>query len=269
MILVTGVSGQLGRATLTHLLNSGADAVGGTRHPDPGSSTRHVDFDGLKTLDFKGVHTLLIISAGTAEDDVVISRHERVIQAAERDGVGHLIYTSLTAAGDHLSFALAHRWTERRIRKGKIPWTILRNGLYVELIAELLAPDDAVIRAPFGAGAVAAVARDDLARAAANVAMTPEAHEGAVYDLVGPSAITAGQVAELLGASYEPSTIGEFRDSLDGAGLLPFQPPMLLSIHAAIAGGFLAGTGQDLEMLLGQKATDSLAIIKEALLVSE
>ncbi len=265
MILVTGASGQLGRATLAHLSEAGATAIGATRHPTPGSTDRHLDFDIPSTLRFDGVDALVIVSAGTAEDDVVIARHERVINAAERDGVGHLIYTSLTTAGDHLGFALAHRWTEHRIKGGSVPWTILRNGLYAELVAHLLTPDDGVIRAPFGSGAVAAVTRDDLALAASNVAIGPTAHRGRIYDLVGSSAFTAANVADALGVAYEPSTVGELRASLGAAGLLPFQPPMLVSVHSAIAGGLLAGTGRDLEVLLGRKPVDALHVVTEAL----
>jgi NAD(P)H dehydrogenase (quinone) len=80
---------------------------------------------------------LLFVSAGAAEDDTVIERHRRVIEAAERDHVQHIIYTSLTSEGDHLTFALGHRWTERRLAAGSTPWTVLRNGLYAELIGQL------------------------------------------------------------------------------------------------------------------------------------
>lgn len=267
MIFVTGASGQLGRATLTHLSDAGAAATGGTRRPDPGSTDRYLDFDDPSSLDFDGVDTLLMVSAGAAEDDVVIARHERVIRAAERDGVGHLIYTSLTTAGDHLAFALAHRWTEQRIKAGSVPWTILRNGLYVELVAHLLTPSNGVIGAPFGNGAVAPVARNDLALAAANVAMNPGPHQSRIYDLVGSSAFTAAEVADALGVAYEPSTVGELRVSLDNAGFLPFQPPMLISIHSAIAGGFLAATGYDLEVLLGRESKDALQVVAKALTV--
>ena len=41
---------------------------------------------------------------------------ENVVAAAERDGVQHLFYTGVATDGDHLGFALAHRWTEQRIQ---------------------------------------------------------------------------------------------------------------------------------------------------------
>lgn len=269
MILVTGASGHLGRAILTHLTTAGVSATGGTRHlepsnkpsPEPVSGYRHVDFDDPDTLDFSDVDTLVIVSAGTAEDDVVIDRHERVIAVAERDRVSHLIYTSLTTAGDHLGFALAHRWTENRIRSGSIPWTILRNGLYAELIAHLLTPVSGVITAPFGYGSVAAVARDDLALAAATVAATPEPHTEKIYDLVGSTSVTAAQVADRLGVPYRPARLQNLRSSLGETGSQPFQPPMLVSIHSAIAGGFLGATNHQLEVLTSREPQSPLALI--------
>jgi NAD(P)H dehydrogenase (quinone) len=94
MILVTGASGQLGHAILTHLNTTGVQAIGGTRDPKTGpnahtgltetgpgtgsgtgsgSDYRRVDFDEPDTLDFTDVETLVIVSAGTAEDDIVIA----------------------------------------------------------------------------------------------------------------------------------------------------------------------------------------------------
>lgn len=271
MILVTGASGQLGSAILAHLTTAGVPAIAGTRHPDPSSKSSpepaskpeypRIDFDNPASLNFTGVSTLVIVSAGTAEDDVVIARHERVIAAAERDRVGHLVYTSLTTAGDHLGFALAHRWTENRIRSGSISWTILRNGLYAELIAHLLTPIDGVITAPFGDGRVAAVARDDLALPAATIAATPQPHTGKIYDLVGSTSVTAAQIADRLGVPYRPARLQDLRSSLSGAGLQPFQPPMLVSIHSAIAGGFLGATNQQLEALIGREPQPPLTLI--------
>ncbi|MFD0381505.1 NAD(P)H-binding protein [Streptomyces stramineus] len=103
---------------------------------------RHIDFDDPGTLvtGFEGVDVLLLISAGYGEDDTVITRHGAAVDAAEKAGVGHVVYTSLTADGDHLSYALPHRWTEHRLQKSSLGWTILRNGLYAELLAGLAAP---------------------------------------------------------------------------------------------------------------------------------
>jgi NAD(P)H dehydrogenase (quinone) len=260
LILVTGASGQLATQVLKHLEESGTPAVGGTRSPANTTRFRKLDFDDPGTLNLEGIHTLVLISAGAAEDDVVINRHENAIAAAERDGVRHIVYTSLAGEGDHLGFALAHRWTERRLRGSDTGWTILRNGLYAELIGHLLAPQNGVITAPFGSGGVAAVARQDLAEAAAIVARDSDVHSGKTYNMVGNQVITGQAVADRLGVTYRPGTLGELRRSLDAAELLPFQPAMLTSIHSAAAHGFLEATSTDLTTLLGREPLDPLTL---------
>lgn len=263
MILVTGASGQLGRAIVESLRSAQVPVIAGTRHPAGQRNARHIDFDEPGSLNFEGVDTLVLVSAGYAEDDVVIARHDKVVTAAERDGVGHLIYTSVATGGDHLAFALAHRWTERRIQASTLRWTILRNGIYADLFGSLLTPEGAVITAPFGAGGLAAVTRADLAEAAANVASHPGEHIGRVYDLVGPRPITAAQIASGSGLTYAPDTLDDRRDALNSGGLLPFQPAMLLSIYSTVANGFLAQAGGDLGTLLGRTPADAEPIVRQ------
>lgn len=256
--MVTGASGQLASRIVQELTADGADVLGGTRSPGPGQ--RHLDFDDPGTLHLEGVSTLVLVSAGYAEDDRVIARHQAVVDAAIRDGVAHVIYTSLTGEGDHLTFALAHRATERIIKASGIRWTILRNGLYAELLGALLAwtPDGLV--SAFGDGALSAVARADLAAAAAVVARDPAAHAGRTYDLVGEP-VTAADVARRLGVTHQTISLEQYRSQLlaDGS-LLPFQPPMLISIASSIRHGFLADTSPDLPQLLGRPITDPLAV---------
>ncbi|WEB45634.1 NAD(P)H-binding protein [Streptomyces yunnanensis] len=257
MMLVTGANGSLGSATLAALRARGVAATGGSRTPDEGM--RRLDFDDRTSLDLAGVSTLVLISAGYAEDDQVVGRHAAVLDAAVRDGVGHVVYTSLTTAGDHLGFAPAHRVTERLVQASGLPWTILRNGLYAELFGTLLTWADDGVESAFGDGALAAVAREDLAEAAAIVAADPAGHRGRVHDLVG-TPITAGQVADRLGVVHRTIGLGEYRRRLldETPGLLPFQPPMLASIATGIRHGFLDGTSPDLADLLGRPARDPL-----------
>ncbi|WP_431034886.1 NmrA family NAD(P)-binding protein [Streptomyces sp. P6-2-1] len=253
-ILVTGAHGRLGAATLAALRAKGRAAEGGSRTAGPG--LRRTDFDDPASLQLGGVSTLVLVSAGYAEDDVVLARHAAAIDAAVRDGVGHLVYTSLTGAGDHLAFALAHRATERLVRASGIPWTILRNGLYAELFGSLLLRSGDALASPFGEGALAAVARADLAEAAAVVAADPARHAGRTYDLTGPP-LTAAMIAERLGTTLRPLSLAAYRARLLAApDLLPFQPPMSASIATAIRHGFLAEPTPDLAALLDRPPTD-------------
>ena len=276
MLLVTGAGGGLSRLVLARLAGR-ADLVAGSRDPaqaPAGVASRRVDFDDPAPLAdaFAGVGTLLLVSAGYGEDDVVIARHGAAIAAAERAGVRHIVYTSLTAAGDHLAYAAPHRWTERRLRESTVGWTVLRNGLYAELLGFLAAPGaDGRITAPFGAGALAAVAREDLAEVAARitaeVADGATAHTGRTYELVGDRAIGGADLARALTEAgtgpvrYEPGTLAEARAAVAASGAQAFQVPMLVGTCSAIAAGFLDQAGGDLAGLLGRPAASALDVI--------
>ncbi|WP_432159788.1 NAD(P)H-binding protein [Streptomyces sp. NRRL F-5630] len=258
MIMVTGANGQLASLTLQELAERDIPAVGGSRSPAEGQ--RGLDFDEPASLDLTQVSTLVLVSAGYAEDDQVIARHRAVLDAAVRDRVTHVVYTSLTGDGDHLGFALAHRATERLVKASGLDWTILRNGLYAELFGALLTWTPEGLESAFGDGVLSAVARADLAAAAAVVAGDPAAHAGKTYDLVGEP-VTATGVADNLGVAHRAIGLGEYRDRLLADDtLLPFQPPMLASIASGVRHGFLGDTTPDLVRLLGRPLTDPLAV---------
>jgi NAD(P)H dehydrogenase (quinone) len=266
MILVTGARGQLASLVLTQLRDRGVPAVGGSRSPSPGE--RRLDFDDSDRIDLHGISTLVLVSAGYAEDDQVVERHASVIEAAVRDGVAHVVYTSLTGAGDHLAFALAHRATERMVRASGLGWTILRNGLYAELIGSLLTWNDGHLESAFGDGAVAAVARGDLATAAATVAADPARHRGTTYELVGEP-VGAPAIAARLGVRHHTVSLADDRQRLLATpGLLPFQPPMLASIASSIRHGVLADPHPELGALLGRRPTDPLGVAAAAALAA-
>ncbi|ALC19754.1 NAD(P)H-binding protein [Streptomyces pristinaespiralis] len=266
MILVTGAAGALG-TLIAQRLGDRDDTILGTR--DPGQlqaplPVRRLDFDEPRTLvkGFEGVDVLLLISAGYGEDDTVIARHRAALDAAEKSGVRHVVYTSLTAAGDHLPYALPHRWTERRIQESTMDWTILRNGLYAELLARIAAPSaDGRITAPLGEGRLAAVARADLADAAVRVTVEASAHAGRVYELVGEQAVGGADLARAHGphVTYEPETLARTRARIAAGGAEPFQVPMLVGTCSAVAAGFLSPTGGDLRRLLGRAPRCPLA----------
>ncbi|WP_227463687.1 hypothetical protein [Nocardioides lijunqiniae] len=150
------------------------------------------------------------------------------------------------------------------IEDSGLSWTILRNGLYAELFGALLTWTDDGLASAFGDGALSAVARTDLAAAAAVVARDPSAHVGRTYDLVGEP-ITAAAVAGTLGVAHRTLGLGDYRSRLlADESLLPFQPPMLVSIAAGVRYGFLDGTTTHLAALLGRPPADPLVVAADA-----
>lgn len=271
MILLTGGSGQLSSLIAQGARDAGLDIhIGSHMAHKADLCRRRVDFDDPHSLDFRDVDTLFMISAGYAEDDVVIRRHDAVIAAAARSGVRHVVYTSLSGTGDHLAFSLAHRWTEKRLKDSGLGWTILRNGLYAELIGALAAPVDGVMRAPFGTAPLSPVARQDLADAAVTVLQDPFAHAGEIYELSGIEAWSLPDLADVLRVPYQPSSLEQARASLADAPLRPFQSPMLMSIYSSTAAGFLhSGSSTDLPALISASPRPTLPIAAAAARAAE
>jgi uncharacterized protein YbjT (DUF2867 family) len=268
MILVTGVSGALGglvrdRLAAAAALPDGPEVVAGTRSPLPGSGARRIDFDDPASLadGFAGVDVLLFVSAGYAEDDVVLTRHGAVVDAAVAAGVRHVIYTSLSGSGERLTIAVPHRWTEERLAAAPFATTVLRNGLYAEVPAGLAlagagpAAETGVFSAPFGDGRISVVAREDLADIAARVALEahadldaglPGRHTGRVYELEGVVSLHGDDIADVLTRAlgrpvrYESAPLGATRAALSESGLLPYQVGHTVSLFSNLKAGWLA-----------------------------
>ncbi|MFE9425256.1 NmrA family NAD(P)-binding protein [Kitasatospora sp. NPDC006697] len=276
MILVTGVSGGLGSLIMDGLSGlADVEVLGGSRSAGgDGAAVRRVDFDDPASLPaaFEGVDVLLVVSAGYAEDDVVLARHGAVADAAVRAGVKHLIYTSLAASGESMTIALPHRWSEERFAAGPYTTTVLRNGLYFEVPVSLATAGAAtaaatgVFAAPFGEGRISVVAREDLADAAVRVAAEsdrdlaagrPSRHAGRIYELEGDTAVGGADIAALLADAlgrevvYRPASLGETRAGLATSGLEPYQVGHAVSLFANVIAGRAEAAGSDLPALLG------------------
>ncbi|MGW5377063.1 hypothetical protein ACWESM_16585 [Nocardia sp. NPDC003999] len=287
MILVTGISGALGG--LVHRGLSTVDdltVAAGSRSGDD-ITTRRIDFDDPATLfaGLRDVDVLVLISAGYAEDDVVLARHGAVIDAASAAGVRHVIYTGLAGSGDLMTIALPHRWTEKRLAAAPFDATVLRNGLYAEVPVGLAVAgaastaESGVFAAAFGTGRISVVAREDLAEVAVRVAAEserdlaegrPSRHAGKVYELEGVTAIGGPDIAEILSESlnrpvrYVPISLGETRDMLQGSGLEPYQITHTLSLFANLGAGLLEASSTDLLELLAGAPRDVRTLITDA-----
>ncbi|WP_194912659.1 NmrA family NAD(P)-binding protein [Catenulispora rubra] len=284
MILVTGVSGGLGGLVFKGLSElDDVRVVGGTRTGD-GVSARRVDFDAPQSLPaaFEDVDVLLVVSAGYAEDDVVFARHGAVADAAAEAGVRHLIYTSLASSGESMTIALPHRWSEERFAAGPFTTTILRNGLYPDVpvaLATVGSAADGVLAAPFGAGRLSVVVRQDLADVAVRVAAEserdlaagkPSRHADRVYELEGDTALGGADIAQILAEvlgrpiSYRPTSLTETRAALAGSGLEPYQITHALSLYSNVIAGRAEATRSDLPPLLETAPRSVRAAVAEA-----
>ena len=287
MILVTGVSGALGGLVHEGLAaRPGVAVLPGSRTAPPGGRT--VDFDDPASLPaaFAGVDVLVFVSAGYAEDDVVLARHGAVVAAAAEAGVRHVIYTSLAGSGERMTIALAHRWTEARLAAAPFDVTVLRNGLYAEvpvglaLAAASAVADTGVFEGPFGDGALPVVARADLAAVAVRVAAEsdadlaagrPSRHAGRGYELEGEpvgGADLAAAFTAVLGrpVRYQPVGLGPTRAALTASGLLePYQVAHSVSLFSVVQAGLAGPAASDLPALLPTPPRPVRGLLADAL----
>jgi NAD(P)H dehydrogenase (quinone) len=209
-LLVTGASGQLGRLAVAGLLDRArpGELILVSRSPAAladlerrGVTVRFGDFDQPASLPaaFAGAKRALIISTLGARDTV--AAHRAAFEAAARAGVEHVVYTSVLnpVAGNPFPAAQPQRLSEEALRATGVRWTMLRNALYADLRAQLIAAylRDGRWTTNTGAGAHAFVARADCA-AAAVAALTTDGHAGREYDITGPELIGAPQFLALL-----------------------------------------------------------------------
>jgi NAD(P)H dehydrogenase (quinone) len=210
-LVVTGASGRLGRrvaelvaqqvtphALILVTRNPGALASFATR----GISVRHGDFADPPSLRaaFAGGDRLLLIS--TTDLSTRAAEHEAAIAAARAAGIGHVIYTSglAPAPPNPAMVAASHHATELALARSGLRWTVLRNSLYADY--QWAEADRAISAGRLehnrGQGTVAYVAREDCAAVAA-VVLVQGGHAGATYDVTGPEAYGAEDLAALYG----------------------------------------------------------------------
>lgn len=272
-VVLTGATGNLGRLTLSALLDRGvpaAEIVAAGRSADKlaelaplGVRTAQVSYDDPASLDaaFAGADVLLFISG--SEVGQRIAQHGAVIDAAVRNGVGHVVYTSAPHA-DTTTLALApeHAVTEKLLAASGLEVTVLRNNWYHENYGQALtqASQTGVYLAGTGTGRVASAARADYAAALAVVATQPQTR-GRVYELAGDVAWDGDAFAvaatEALGRPvvYKSVTAAEQTTILTSAGLPPQLVQFIVTLDADIAAGDLADATGDLATLIGRPTT--------------
>jgi NAD(P)H dehydrogenase (quinone) len=208
-IVITGASGQLGRLVADAVLErtEPRDVVLVTRDPSRlddlaqrGAQVRAGDFGNPSSLAsaFEGVDKALIIS--THEIGARVPGHKAAIDAAAAAGARSIAYTSglNPSHSNPIVVAAEHRATEEHLRASGTGWTMLRNSIYAEMLVMAAGPALATGRHVHneGDGRMSYVARADCAAVAA-VVLTSDGHDGKMYDVTGPEALSADDVAAL------------------------------------------------------------------------
>ncbi len=214
-ILVTGATGNVGRAALAALRERGEDAVAAVR-PGSRADVAHpiitLDFHDAATWDgaLAGVDRLLLVRP-PAIADVGSTLNAFVDRGAGR--LRHVVF--LSVAGAEKNSFIPHAKVEAHLRESGVPYTFLRAGFFGQNLCgayrQDIAQDDRLY-VPAGTQPVSWVDTRDLGEAAA-IALSEGRGIGESWTLTGAEVATfeevAGALSRYLGRSirYEQASI--------------------------------------------------------------
>jgi uncharacterized protein YbjT (DUF2867 family) len=256
-ILVTGASGNIGRALVAELKARGADFAIMSSKPAPGAVQG--DFADTASLEraFQGVDTLFLLLP-LVPDKIELARH--AVQAARTAGVRHIVRSSGAGADPTSPVALARLQGEidALVAESGIAHTLLRpNGFMQNWINHSAAALKAgTFYAPHGNGAQSLIDARDIAAVAAAVLTDPAPHAGRAYSLTGPEALTDAQmVAQIAKAAGHPITYVDVPEAAAReamAGMPPVMVDWFMSLNDVIKQGWAAGVTDDVQRLTGR-----------------
>jgi NAD(P)H dehydrogenase (quinone) len=289
MILVTGAAGQFGGKAIDHLLKKGIEPSrisalvrneGNSKAlQEKGIGVRVGDYTHYDSLvkAFNGIDKLLLVSSNDRQDiENRTAHHMNVIKAAKEANVNHIVYTSFVRKPNFENSAISafqnsHVKSEAFLMNSGIDFTILQNGIYLEMIPVFLGEkvaEKGSIVFPAGNGKGSYVLREELAEAAAHVLST-DGHQNKLYQLTNTASVSFDDIAEELSivtgkkVSYQSPPVEEFESTLKSLGV-PDQYIGMFSMWAvALSQNTMDADDLTLERFLGRKPTTMKQFINQ------
>ncbi|WP_406143256.1 NAD(P)H-binding protein [Streptomyces sp. NBC_01012] len=273
MIVVTGVAGELARLTVGRLVERlpAAEVVGTSRTPEKAAGlpieVRAADFGDPASLvtAFDGADALLIVSLHPLPERSRLQAN--AIEAAVEAGVGHVVYTSFTRAGEPdnpVSVVPDHRLAEQALLRSGTAFTALRFNMWPEMLLLMGTARRAVssgkLLSNSGSGGVGYVTKDDSAAVAAAV-LAQGSDKGELLEVSGPAAVTDAELARILTevtgrtVGYEAASDEAVAAALLADGLLEPMANALAANGVARRDGWYGATTRAVERLTGREPT--------------
>lgn len=283
MILITGATGHLGSATISFLLKKlpASEIAALARTEEKAAPLRakgvdvrigdYTEYDSLVAA-FTGVDKLFLISSSETDGDRSV-QHINAIKAAKAAGVKRIIYTGfdLKNPDDTVLGALedAHKATGNFLKASGVPYTILHNNLYADILPAFLGGEvlEKGVFFPAGDGQVPFTARMDMAEASANLLTASEPLK-TDYVFASDETHSFGDVAQMLSeisgksVAYHNPDLATYTATMVGAGVPEKVAGFLASFGQATAAGKLDTQRTDLPAILGRKPTPLKDVLK-------
>jgi len=216
-IAVTAANGQLGSSVVNELKKQigKKNVIGIVRSPEKAShlgiEVRKGDYnspDDFNTA-LKGIDRVLLIS-GMDDPQKRIQQHKNVIEAAKKNEVKKIVYTSIVGDEEKNAFSpvvQSNRLTEEDVKNSGLDWSIGRNGIYIEPDLDYIDTykKEGEIRNSAGDGKCAYTSRSELGYAYAKM-LIQDIHNNKTYNLVGEP-ISQKELAELINQVYKTQLV--------------------------------------------------------------
>ena len=268
MILVTGVTGLIGRATAECLLDQGIALRGLARDAAKAADLRARDMEFVpgNMLDSEdmakataGVTAALLV---TPNDQRQLEMEQVFARAAANSGVRHLVkISSIRAAADaRAPFPASHFQSEESIRSLGMRWTMLRANFFLQNLL-MYAPSIArsgTFTLPLGAAGIGMIDARDVAEIAARKLLDSgcmcASHDISGRELLDCHAVAA-RMSAVLGREirYLEQTPADFRIFMQKVVPDPWRVNAMCDLFADIANDPLGPLTDETEQLLGRK----------------
>ncbi|KAE8415286.1 hypothetical protein BDV36DRAFT_311047 [Aspergillus pseudocaelatus] len=277
--LIVGVTGGLGRYVLDYFVaNKPLEefAAASSRESnrkqfeDRGIAFRQVNYDDPATLDtaFQNVENVLFVSTNTFDNEKRRKQHQNFVDAAKRNGVNHVWYTSLAFGGfksdSKAAVQTAHLETEEMLRKSGVTYTSIREGIYTEAFPIFLNwyPDSTSVPLPSD-GPMALTLRSELGEATARL-MIAGGHENETVLLTAEDTIRPSEIVDIINTTtgrqikferVSPEEYIQIYGGNDKGGKPKAFFQQTLTWYEGIEKGELATTHSLMRELLGKEPT--------------
>lgn len=206
MICVTSASGTVGSEVIRRLEAENipfraaffSQAKAEAAHAR-GVEVAIIDYNRPETLRsaFQGCDRLFLAAPNVSNQTQL---ELNAVEAAKAAGVRHIVKLSVLGADDAYSLARVHRPSEEAIEASGMAWTFLRPNGFMQNAVTFMGPSIRGEGAFYSATGQAKMSHVDVRDVAAVAvkALTASAHEGKIYTLTGPEALTYDEMADEL-----------------------------------------------------------------------
>ena len=274
-IAVTGVTGNLGGMVSGLCKKNGIEVRNLARNVEKAEKLgfsnvfkSNYDKSGDTVKSLEGIEVLFMVSG--SENPNRVQQHKDFIDAAKIAGVSHVIYLSFYNASKNSIFTLGrdHYATEEYIKENGFKYTFLRDNFYVDFFVDLCR-EYSEIKGPAGNGKVSAVVRSDVSEVVAKILENPGKWENQTLNMTGPEELSMDEivkaVSEYFGKEikYIEETVEEAYESRKIWKAEQWEYDSWVSTYTAIAENEQSGISNDIEKVLGRKATSLVEYLEK------